>query len=73
MYLVFHVTSQDQLIEGHANLWVEAPRGMFFFFQDCYVAAPRLTLDHFQESSLTNPMLITVFETYLIRKSMRTS
>ena len=30
-------------------------------FFDCYLAAPRPTLDHFQGGSLTNPMLITTF------------
>ena len=33
----------------------------FFFVFNCYLAAPRPTLDHSQGDSLTIPMLITVF------------
>ena len=29
------------------------------FFKNCYLAAPRTTLGHYQEGSLTHPMLIT--------------
>ena len=33
----------------------------FFFFFNCYLAVPRPTMDHSQEDSLTNLMLITAF------------
>ena len=33
-------------------------------FFNCYLAAPRLTLGHSQEDSLTNPMLITALFNY---------
>ena len=33
----------------------------FFFFLNCYLAAPRPTLGHYRGDSLTHPMLITAF------------
>ena len=34
-------------------------RGFFYFFFNCYLAAPRPTLGHYRGGSLTHPMLIT--------------
>ena len=33
----------------------------FFFFFNCYLAAPRPTSGHYRGDSLTHPMLITAF------------
>ena len=43
--------------------------GILFF--NCYLAAPRLTLGHSQEDSLSNPMLITAFLNYFSLKVTR--
>ena len=39
------------------DLWL----GIFFFFFNCYLAAPRPTLGHYRGDSLTHPILITAF------------
>ena len=40
---------------------------------NCYLAAPRPTLGHSQGDSLTNPMLITVFLSISIGRSLGAS
>ena len=38
-----------------------ADNRVFFFFFNCYLAAPWPNLGHYRGDSLTHPMLITVF------------
>ena len=53
------VHKQKRLILLHLQeLYIEFKK-MFFF--NCYLAAPRPTLGHYQGGSLTHPMLITAF------------
>ena len=42
----------------HTNHWKTA---LLFIFFNCYLAAPRPTLGHYQGDSLTHPMLIIAF------------
>ena len=44
---------------------------LFFLFFNCYLAAPRRTLGHYWGSSLTNPMLITAFDSWFDPKITR--
>ena len=53
---LYSVTGMRQIIQilhmmGH----------FFFFFFNCYLAAPRPTSGHYRGDSLTHPMLITAF------------
>ena len=63
VYLL-NTTEKQYTMEKHKNLCSNRSHlsliNSFFFF-NCYLAAPRPTLGHYQGDSLTHPMLITAF------------
>ena len=63
------------MIDLHLNakkkhsLSVERAYSLSPLFLNSYLAAPHPTRGHYQGDSLTNPMLINVFDTYSTRRS----
>ena len=60
IYLSLFKVSTTDIVKNYVELEILTGNDLIFFF-NCYLAAPRPTLDHYRGGSLTHPMLITAF------------
>ena len=66
---IFLYDCELKIVTYADNILYICEPSMKFILDFCYLAVPRATFGHCRRSSLTNPMLITAFETYSTQSS----